>query len=74
MNIYNYEKLTTITVIVCSIVVVSLSIYMGIFMPTHLYHQSKCIKAGYPKSVVTYDLKAYCINSDGGVTPIEELK
>ncbi len=73
-----HEKLATTVVIVCAIIVVSLSVHMAIMMPVQLYHKAKCIEAGYPKAYVTYDFKAYCINLDGSVTakviPIEDIK
>ncbi len=73
-----HEKLVTTVVIVCAIIVVSLSVYMAIMLPAQLYHGAKCIEAGYPKAYVTYDFKAYCINLDGSVTakviPIEDIK
>ncbi len=77
-KMYIYEKLVTIVIIVCALIAVSLSMYMFIMMPVQLYHNAKCIEAGYPKAYVTYDFKAYCINLDGSVTakviPIEKLE
>lgn len=32
------------------------------------YNEAKCLEIGYPKTEVTWNFKAYCINLTGSVT------
>lgn len=38
-----------------------------VLTPMSLYHEAKCLEAGYPESQVTMGLSVYCIGIDGAV-------
>lgn len=65
------EKLFQFTCIVfCLICLWFLSLF-----PVFLYGDKKCLEAGYPKALVTYDYTVYCTTLDGVVqTPVVKLK
>ncbi len=47
---------------------------MFIFMPVHLYHETKCLEKGFPKTDTTVTLTGYCMNLEGVVTAkVEKL-
>jgi hypothetical protein len=52
-----------LAILMCVIFVVLL-----VMLPTTLKAQAECLKAGYPKASVTWNLDAYCMNLDGAVT------
>jgi hypothetical protein len=46
-----------------------------IYLPASLYAEARCIEAGYPKGVITWNLNAYCISIDGSTrTEVNKLK
>ena len=41
---------------------------MLVWVPFHLYDESQCLKAGYPKTSTSVFLDGYCMNLEGSVT------
>lgn len=39
-----------------------------ILMPVSMWAEAKCLRNGYPKTAVTINLEAYCMNLNGSVT------
>lgn len=36
-----------------------------VYVPASMYAERQCLRAGYPKASVTFDLETYCLTIDG---------
>lgn len=48
--------------------VIFLLYVMFIFIPVHLYNETKCLEKGYPVTNTTVTLTGYCMNLEGAIT------
>lgn len=69
------DKFIEVTLGVIITLTIALFLFALMMFPISLSADARCLAAGFPKSKVTWNLKAYCLNMDGAVTvKVEELK
>lgn len=42
---------------------------LGVLAPAAMIAERDCLRAGFPKAAVTWNLESYCLGTDGSVVP-----